>query len=417
MLGPLAVALLQDGSKARAPDAALYDELIWKTNAMKAFVADYRVHLPGEEHEKSIRILYRAPGEMRIDIPEVVSFAVRDGVFDVSATPPGGEAMTAHVPIGDFEHERRARLAEIVGAELPAAANEWEAGLDCGVILTLDVSPSRTDDKDDFQFQAGYDCRRTALLTWLESWKSRDDVRYDGEDHLTLATSRGARLRLSTRTGFIDRIEKEVHGEAFSFDLVSLDLDPKFDANAFDVPAAPKDARDASAPFSSKLQNSVIHAHRAAIFHYLSSHVDDKSLSWDSEARGHVRKILDRLYADCFAEQNAAELTTSRKAIEDLGSAARERYKKLSPSDAVARGTLDEQYEAQRKTIVAQFEKELRSLYSDMAISKRTVPDAALRDDLQEIDHGVFEEAFDRVIKDPLLEAFDEAISKAKVGG
>jgi len=161
----------------------------------------------------------------------------------------------------------------------------------------------------------------------------------------------------------------------------------------------------------------VIHAHRAAIFQYVSLHVGDKSLSWDPETREHVRRILDRLYSDVFATLNADELASSRKAIEELGSAARERYKKLAPSDAVARGHLDEQYEARRKTIVDQSDKKLRSMYSDMAISERTVPDAALRSGLQEIDHQVFDETFDRTVQAPLLRAFDDAVSSAKAGG
>jgi hypothetical protein len=415
----VACAACQEAPKPRAPDAKVFDELIRKTNAMKAFVAEYHVRVPGDEHEKSIRIVYRAPGEMRIDIEDWMSLEMRDGVLEICGTAPGGSgsALTGRVAIGDMESEHRAKLREIVRAELPILAKDWEAGFDCGVILKLDVRPSRTDEKEDFQFQAGYDSRRTALLSWLEAWKSRDDVRYDGEDHLVVSTPRGARLSLSTKTGFIDSIEKELHGETFRFELASLDLDPKIDAKQFDLPPPPKDAKDASRALSSSLLESVFHSHRVALYQCIAAHVGDKSLPWDAETREHVRKILARFDENSFTAANAELIGHIREVVGQLGSAARERYKEVGTTDGEARGKLDAQYDAQRKSMAEQFEKQSRSMYSDMTISERTVPDAALRESLQEIDRRVFEETFAHVIADPLLELFDETISKAKAGG
>jgi len=418
MIAPLAFALLQDAPKPRTPDAAVFDALIRKTNDLKAFVAEYKVKIPGEAKEGSIRLAFRAPGDLRIEmtVPSTFVLQLHDGVLEAAGSPSGESGVTAHVPIEEFYRERREHLNEAVGASFPEAKKDWVVEPECGATLELEVSPSRTDEKENFQFQASYSCHRTALLGWLEFWKSQDDVRYDGDDHLALTTERGAKLKLSTKTGFVERIEKESKGETFYFQLDSLDLDPKFDAKAFALPPPEKNAQDASGPFSARMQHLITLDHRAEVFRCIARHVEDKSLAWNDDAKARARKVFERVHSDGIAGEAASLLEGTKRQLDKLGDLLRDQYAKLPKSDGAGRSELDAKVDAHRKELVDRFRKFLEARNASLSVSDRTVTDGALREDLGGIEKEAAEAAFAHVVQDPLLEAFDDEVSKAKGG-
>jgi hypothetical protein len=412
----LAAALSQDSPKPRVPDAALFDELIRKTNELQAFTAEYRVKVPGSDDVRPIRIAFRAPDDLRVEMEGSAVFQIHAGVLEMRAAPPGGSASTASVPIAELMSERRKRLTEVLHAEIPASKADWVADAACNLVLEMRVTTHEAAEKEDFTFGVKHACPRTALLGWLPDWRERSDLRYDGDGRIAATTAGGAELRLSAKTGFLESIVKEKNGDRMTFELASLDLAPKLDASRFALPEAAKDAVDATPFLAMQLNESISGDLRRDVLRNIVRHVADKTFEWPG-GRAHARKVLEALHADAFAAENEFVIADIRKRVERIGVAFRDRYASLAKSDAAGRGELDTNVEEQRTKLLDVLKKRLDKRLSGLELDERLTSDAALRSDLSALEKEAVETAFARTLHDPIVEAFDEQVAKAKAGG
>jgi hypothetical protein len=412
----LSLVLVQDPQQSRVPDAALFDDLIRRTNELKAFSAEYRVRVPDTTDVITIRIRYRSPGEMWIAMSMGTVMSIRDGVMDFCASPPTGSAATARIPIGDWFRERRSRVTGTLYTELPQAKRDWPAEVDCGVSLQLKVSPSRTDETENLEFQASCLCPRTALLSWLEIWKKEDGVRFEGDDHLVWTTERGSRLQLSTRTGFLDRIEKQKANGKVVFELKTLDLDPKFDDESFALPEPPPGAEDASAGFGAQMQGIITQSIRAEYYRWIARHVLDQTLEWSPETQLHSRRVFELLHADGINSENEPWISKTKKWIEGLGPYFRDSYARAAAEGEQSRGQVEEKVQEARDKINATLEQMLRSRTAQIDCPETVVSDDGLRSSLLDLEKQAVEHALENFVREPLLEAFDDQVNRAKAG-
>jgi hypothetical protein len=295
----LGLPFVQDAAKAKAPDAALFDELIRKTNELRAFVAVYRVHAPGATEENggpTLRITFLAPDEMKLEFPGHLLTCVRMGIMEFRGESQDGKSMTAHVVLSESTMKRYHRFANLVCSELSASTSDWPTETDCGPELQMKFSPSEKVDEENFQFMVSYACSRTSVLGWLEAWKVRTDARIENGDHIVFTTPKGCVVTLSTRTGFVESIRKRKSEGVISFELESLDLDPNLKAASFDLPAPAADAVDSSEQFSRQWHNAITQSQRWKLFKWISGHVSDGKMEWNADARVHVRKVLEVLH-------------------------------------------------------------------------------------------------------------------------
>jgi hypothetical protein len=416
MLGSmlLACAFAQDAAPAKAVDAALLDGLIQKTNDLRAFVAVYRVHVPEQTGDLSIRITFRAPDEMKCELPGHAFMCAREGSLDVQTPSSDGKSMVASVPFDEQIQGRWTRFTDVLHAEFSEATDDWTATMSSGALIDMRITPDGEGAKENFQFQVDYVCFRTAVLGWLEMFKRWTGTQTEDEEHIVFRTSRGSEVSLSKRTGFIDSIRKQKKEGVSTIELETLDLDPKLDAHSFDVPEPPAGATDASAQFSASLQLAATLALRRELFAWASRHVSDKKIEWNAEARAHFRRALAALHADGIALEMEPWISETKKWIESTGAWLHERYAGLSKTDDAARGELEAKAQEARDKLAGRLERASTGRVSNLNIDATVVPDPTLRSSLLELERAAVETTFEHSLQSPLLESFDAQVERAK---
>jgi hypothetical protein len=413
----LACALAQDAPQTKVPDAALFDELIRKTNELKAFVAVYRMRSSDQEEEGSIRITFRAPDEMMCEFVGVGVFCGREGSLEVRMSPPQGKSMVASVPFAEQSNERWSRFTTVMRAEFPTGSSDWPANMSYGTQVGMSITPLGEGTKEEFQFSVQYGIPRTAVLEWLERFKAWTGTRSEDDEHVVFRTSRGADVSLSKRTGFIDSIHKKSQDGELSFELKTLDLDPKLDDHAFDLPHAPVDASDVSAEFAAQMQQVTTIGLRRAVFAWISRLVTDGKMEWNAEVRTHVRKALEALHSDAINTENEPWISETKKWIESTGNWMRERYVDWAKADEAARGELEAKTQEARTRLFNRLQALLKSRAANLEIQATLVPDATLRSSLLDLERNALEAALEHSLQGPLLESFDAQVQRAKSGG
>lgn len=406
----------QEVAPEKRPDPSLFDGLIQKTNDLEAFVAIYRIRIQGAEREKRMQIAYRAPGELRLEMGDIGTFQIRNGIMEVRSFPPGGSETFARSPVNALMSERRDRLIEALRTELPISKQDWPNVPDCGVSLSLEITPGESEDREDFHFQGMYTCPRRALLGWLGAWRTRTDLRFESDDHFVLRTAAGATLRVSTTTGFIDTVERVRDGETFGFKLESFDRHPRFSAESFEPLTAAEGAKDVSDALSAQMQTWATQSMRSELLVWLSRHIADKSIAWEVDERLRVRRVLECLYQGALAAEHGTVVTPLKKQMESLATYLRERYTRLADTDSEERDRLDALIDERREQLFNAIRSLFDNLDAKLSIDERIVPDAEVRNALSEVEHEALAVAFERAEQNPLMDWFDEQVKRARSG-
>jgi hypothetical protein len=325
--------------------------------------------------------------------------------------------MVASVPFAEQSQERWRRFTAVLRAEFGKAADDWPATMSYGPEVDMKILPDGGGTKENFQFQVDYVASRTAVLGWLESFKRWSGTRSEDDDHIVFRSARGAEISLSKRTGFIDSIRKQKENGVSSIDLESLDLDPKLDDHSFDLPKRSPEASDGSAQISATMEQVSTLALRKELFSWISLHVSDGKIGWNADARAHVRAALAALHSDGITLEREPWISDTRKWIESTGGWLREHYAALAKSDDATRGELEARARGFRDKLFDSLQRILKARVSGLEIRAAFVPDATLRSSLLELEQASVEVAFEHSLQNPLLEAFDAQVERAKSGG
>jgi hypothetical protein len=409
-----ACALLQDASPKKAPGAALFDELIRKTNALQSFVAVYRASRPESSERITVRMEYLAPDNMKLDFSGSTIVSMRAGVMDLRSAVAGEPPNFVHVPMAEMASERSLALAAVVHTEFPALAKEWTSTWDCGGQLLLSVSPSADGTAENVDLSLSYACPRKALLGWLETLPAGGAGTSQDDEHVVFPTPAGGVVTLNTRSGFVESLAKKNENGEAAFRLESLDVAPKLTAESFAVPAPSAAAIDGSAPFAGRWHEMLTAMGGRRFVGWVSERVADKKLAWDADARVHARKALGVLYTDGIALESQPWMAATQDRVEKFATWLAQRYAALPAGDKAKREEIDATIKEARATLVKTLDQMLENRVAGLNIPEETVPDAELRQSLLELEQGATRSAFAKALHEPAVASFDERIERVK---
>lgn len=418
----LALAPTQEPPAAKAPDPALFDALVRKTNALPAFVAEYQAHAAGQDAPTTVRVLYRAPDHTKIVFGTEAIFRIHDGFLDVRATKIGAAPMAARIPIEQPILDRYTRLATAMRTEFPAAADAWSSGGKAGVRFDLSVGEAPGSAEKSLQFTASYARPSPVLFGWLQELARKPGFPAEGDrlvfdEPIDEPIDSGAmKITLSLTTGFIEKVEVRQPGGASSFELAALDLSPELDDEAFDLPQRPADAVDASAIYAERLQQVQTQNHRRDALACVAKLVAEKKIEWDPAARSHLALVLEVIHADSWKLENEVWIGEMRRRMDEFAGWLRDRLRDPALTDAASRGKLEEAVAEWRRSLPLSAGTGLDERLSKLAIGAEVTKDEALRKDFVQIERAAVQKTLQSALVEPLNREFDAKIEQARLG-
>jgi hypothetical protein len=412
----LACALAQDAPPAKIPDVALFDELIRTTNGLHSFRAEYDLRRSGEQEPKRVRLLYKSPGTAVFDSGGQTRCRIQGGVFDFRTTMADRRPAYAHFDAAGPVRGRLSRLAEVVHREFSELSRSPDS-LELGS-MRFDLSVAETSDADGrtVDIRLGLALSGEPLLGWLDSLRKREARQVGGEDKLAFDYANGARLVLSTRTGFIESVEKSKKEGLFTLTLVDLDCDPTFKATEFELPEPAAEAADISTELAEEMQELQTSMERNWIFARVTELASDKEFELDADRRRHLCRIFECVYADGLLLEKASSIARMRQIVDSFAASVRTQATRIRKGDDAAASELERQIDGQRKMLWESLQQQRKAFESRVANSESVVPDAALRKGLRDTENQAASYACEHLVRD-LLVYFDTQVQRAKCGG
>ena len=405
----LVLALLQGTAAPKPPDPALLADLVARTNAVQAFVAEYRARAAGQEEPTVVRVLYGAPDRALIRFGTETTYRIHGGFLDVLGTRPGQPPIAAHVALDQPMRERLARLAAAMRTRFPAAAESWKDAGTAGVRFDLSVRETA------LELTASYVRPSTGLLGWLEELASAPCSPADG-GRLVFDRGAGTRFTLSTATGFVEKVETGAAGGGSAFELAALDLEPALGDDAFALPPRPADALDASASFAERVQQVQTKKHRRDVLTGVARLVAAKELAWDDAAKANLAAVLEVLHADAWMLENEVWASEMRRRMDEFSAWLGERLRDPALSDAASRAKLEESVAEWRKSLPLSAAAGLEQRLSELAVDSDMTPDVKLAQDFAAIERAAVEKTLGTGLVEPLLREFEAKIAQARLG-
>jgi hypothetical protein len=408
VLASLALATVLRQEPSKSADVALYDALIRKTNELEAFVAVYKAK--STETEESLRIVYRAPGELQFS-GLGLQMTARDGVMTVRT--PSSWAQGEWQSIVD---RRSAVLSGVIETEFGKSRETWIQQFDCGPVLQMELPVVDEGKHDRFKFNVNYMCPRGDLLQWIETFEQSEDVIADGDERRVMKTPRGSAVTLSMRTGFIESMIRNDDRGSASIVLEALDLHPKFDEKTFEPATRPQGVEDKSAAMATQLGQVITQTLAKRVGVWISDRVKAGAFEWNPDTRARVERVLERLFGEAITSETEPWQTTTKDWIAQAAAWLRTSYP-AAKNDPEQTGKIDERIQEGRKHLIDAIEGIAQHRPPGPLFVSREVGDPDLRNALESVQEEAWTQAIARVLHDPLLEAFDDAVSKAKAGG
>lgn len=410
----LACSILQSRSQGKPPDPALIDELIRKTNDLRGFLAEYKASDDSESH--TIRIAYRAPDEFRFEM-EGMMLAGRGGVVDVRLAAPDAKPAWARVSMAEKSEERARALSEAIETEFGAGAASWKLSAECGPLLEMRLKPIDGGQRDQFDVSMSYLCPRGPVLGWLETIQRSTHWTAEGDDHLVLRSPRGSEISVSGRTGFVEWMRRKDERGSASVELASLDLAPKFEHGEFELPEPAPEAQDVSEAFGRQSGQVLTVAFGKKAYDWIAEQVAAGKLGWDAGAREHTRRVVNALLAVEIASDSRRWTDNTRTWIEGLGKWIGECRRAASSGGAALPDEVEARIHESREKMLETIRSAEGSRLNGSLLVSDKVSDSKLRKDLEDIADEAWTKTFARIVHDPLVNAFDDTVERAKSGG
>lgn len=405
--------LAQQAPAAKTADPALFAALIRTTNALPAFVVEYEATVQGQDVPAIIRILYRAPDRAKLVIGDKIVFRIQDGSIDVRSSVASEKPMSAHVPIAKMNHDRFEQVATAMRAEFPACADEWSESGGAGIRFDLSVQDDSNPSTKTLQFMASTASSGSVLFGWLEDLPRKPSSVAD-VDRLVFEEPDGLKITLSTRTGFIEKIEQPRPAGMSTFQIASLDLSPEFEETAFDLPPPAADATDASASFAQGLQLIQSRGLRKRAIGCVAKLVADKKIEWGPEVRGRLAKVFDAIHGSAWRLENEVWITEMQRRMGEFAAWFRDRLRDVGLVEPEARKQIEESVTQWRQSLLQSAGSGLDPRLSSLTIESDVIADETLRKDILELEREVVKATLQSALVEPLLRAFDQKIAEAR---
>jgi hypothetical protein len=395
----------------KAPDAVAVSELVRKSNDLRGFVAVYKVST--DKATSTWRFAYRAPDEFRYEVMGMLMVG-RRGTVDIRATPPGGKPSWARVSAADASAERASALSSAIATEFPAIGSSWSLNQNWGPMFEVGMTTVDDGRHDRFDLTFAQVCPRGSLFGWLEKFLDSSDASVEGE-RFVVRTPRGSEVRISARTGFIESMHRKDDRGSASIDLESLDLDPKLEPGEFDAPEPEPGAKDESESFRIQSGQTITAALGKKSCGWISERVASASLAWDADSRRHARKVLEALLAAELTSDSRRWTGETRKWIDGLGKWVGDCRMSAPNGGAVLPDEVETKLHQSRDRLLETIRSAENSRLRGASLASE-VADPRLRKDLEDLADEAWTAAFARVVHDPLVEAFDDTVARAKGG-
>jgi len=385
------------------------EQLVERTNGIGAFVAEYLVHSPTQETDQRLTLAYQAPARALIRIrgdEEVFTCRFQDGTIDLRMTPPDGKSAFAHVSASQL-NARSSDLAAAIRSGLSAISKEWVESYDVLPKFDLQMGPGTSSEAKSISFRLGYESERGALFGWLKSLEKQGSGQQETADRLAFVSD-GTRLVLSTKTGFVERIERPKEAGLGFLNLETLDVEPSFEESDFDIRPSSPGAEDLSKKFLFEMRGHLTTARRTQVFRRVQSAIDDQTLVWGHETQGGLNNVLVIVHSDELAVRLDDWIVHCRKNIDEFSDWLANALRAPGGTEGASRDELKRAVEERKQLMKTKFDAATEKYRSAFEIPSSAVRDTALRDEFQEIEAAAVGEAFTRVVTDPLNAYFDE---------
>jgi hypothetical protein len=366
--------------------------LIETTNQLETFHLVYEVTTGGEE-PTILEFIYSAPDRMRMRWSG-------EGNPDFWV-----EGMQFFLSAGDGDHSGWNRLPFPEPPSTMALLDDLfppSGALGQGAYIDMGFAYNSETDKTDFRFSIACDTARTTLLGWLrEARSSPRELSIDEQE--IVCTGERHSFSVSRWNGILERVSiVSAAGESLEWRLKECFLNQTLDE---DLLRLPDEAR--SAEINPDLAPSFDHLSRPEHVRELALSRVEHLLSegrrtWDEGARDDWREVMEALHREWIPTRVASWGEELRQWIDEVD---RIREQRAQHSD---RAELAE-WVAERREGLEEKVRNASKIYRDRLPAVDS-EDRTPRPELLDAESEVFEELWDELVVQPLLDTFDEVV-------
>jgi hypothetical protein len=401
VLAMVHVAPLQEPAPAKQDSAAILDQLIERSRAVKSFSATYLVTRSDQEGSAKIRLDYRAPEDLRMDMETdkgtLSTWSLGD-ILDVRGAFDGKQSGF-HLDNGPIRAELQP-IEDQLQRNFPIAKSPDRQRRS---VVPTTWSINRTTNKLDYEMSIGtLDAATT--FGWLETIKKKQaDLVEDGEQ-LRCSTDDGrADVVLSKTSGFLEKLffRKPESTSTMTIALESLVLDEAIDPARFEVPPLAAGVGDASADQRKAAEQSA----RMDLHDRVWSRATHACAmaEVDSDLRARFESTLKPLCElTCHAGFDAW-LASTRKNVDKFAAFLRQK-----DEAGVSKEDLDQTRDDYRSMLITTLDGIETPLGTNLKVPKATA-DAACGPKLLDIEHKLVKSVFRELVRKPILDEFEEA--------
>jgi len=398
------------------------DSLIVKSNAYKGFVARYR-GFDADEHDLTVRIAYRSPSELVIDVEGKNSrlmYRVHGNAYDKLEITGDSEAAKGSIedwnPVG-----RYARCARgLFEREFPGSLRADDLP-DLGtLIIQMEPSPSGLGWRLNF---AGGTADRPRL-GWLREAHGHPELLSPGRDgakEIVFSPSEGLRMVISTESGFVIRCEKQTtEGPRIGMDLVSVETASWPADSEFELPAVGAGVRDCSDDLRVETDDRGFLVSRVNLFSTLARALDDGRLKWTDDTPARIELVLLGLHKMHSASFMAGAVAIVHGLVDKKATSFRDWLKQVDLTDGKTLAQATEWVRTARELM----EKQLQTLRDEYAADEPVAGScmqplsgackvrASLYEELATIEKRIQPKLYTEGVIEPALAEFDEKVGK-----
>jgi hypothetical protein len=377
----------------------IVQRLAKETKHLKAFTANYRG--VSKSKEFTLRIAYGSPDKARFQLgapAQSISVWILDGHFFMRGDFDDGPRKA------DFDY--RAAFKDGSGFD-EVFAREFFPGRpdpdDLGSGASFLLWPSLKDSTKSFDLRLEWVSARQHFLRWLDEPADWADAKHEG-DELVRTLEDGSVVALSTRTGFIERMQRPdgSHEELVDFKESSEDAD-------FNVSEPKPGAQEVMTELAADKPMLVGSMRRLLVCLRMTKEKETTS--------DEFKMKLSRVFVALLSP----EVKAHYERIEETFTARTERFAGWcshrfirTAGDAAARKELESEIAKRRTSYAEQLAAELQNHGLDDPRFAELGLDPKLLSRLSVIEHDAHGEVVQRVATAPFLAKFDEAITAAK---
>jgi len=415
-----AIALLVPG--IRQDSAKLVDDLIARSNALKSFVATYRVHgrttdAERREIEGDLRVVYRAPEDLRVEFKCEglhMRSVISRGKMSVLLEEGGKPSQHGEAVEGEASLQVRARIAGVFREKFPALGDVGGSpGL--GVFVRMRVQPGTEAKRPEWHVEAGTGRGDSPLLGWLGQLKTSQAPLVPEGDLLVWTAAEGVRISLRKGTGFVEKVDVTYQGETRrGLELQDLAVDGTVDDAEFATAEVDPSAVDISEAVGHGVKVTTLMAMRATILRKVREAVEAGTLEWSDETRARLGQVLRAYHTDFAPLVSQGANGALRSNVDDFCAWYQETWKNVQGRDNAGAEELDKGRIAWDEQFRKAAEKSIQSYLRAIPALEPNAP--KISGEIRTLELEIAEAAMRKAVADPLVQYYAEQMERARRG-